>query len=151
MIVTFCGHAKFQRTEKYERKILTFLEEKVADRPADMYLGDYGEFDGFAYDCCKKFKETHPTVSLVFVTPYLTVQYQKNHLEYQKTRYDSIIYPEIEDKPLRFAISYRNKWMVKKADYIVCGIEHDWGGAYQTYQYAKKQKKPIFNVTGKDI
>ena len=116
-----------------------------------MYLGDYGEFDGFAYDCCKKFKETHPTVSLVFVTPYLTVQYQKNHLEYQKTRYDSIIYPEIEDKPLRFAISYRNKWMVKKADYIVCGIDHDWGGAYQTYQYAKKQKKSIFNVTGKDI
>ena len=65
MVVTFCGHAQFLKSEEYEKKILTFLEEKVADRPADMYLGDYGEFDGFAYDCCKKFKETHPKLTTI--------------------------------------------------------------------------------------
>ena len=102
MIVTFCGHTQFSKSEEYEQQILAFLEEKVGDQPADMYLGGYGSFDSFAYDCCKKYKETHPNVSLVFVTPYLTINYQKNHLDYQKTRYDSILYPEIED--IRFCL-----------------------------------------------
>ena len=116
-----------------------------------MYLGGYGGFDNFAYDCCKKFKETHSKVSLVFVTPYLTAEYQKNHLNYQKTRYDAIIYPEIENKPPRYAITYRNKYMVEKADFVVAYITHDWGGAYKTYQYAKSKKKPIFNVFGEEF
>ena len=151
MIVTFCGHAQFPRLKEYEQKILAFLTEKVGDTPADMYLGDYGGFDDFAYECCKKYKESHPNISLIFITPYMTVEYQRNHLEIQKKRYDEIIYPEIEDKPLRFAIIYRNRWMVEKADYVICGISYDWGGAYKTYQYAKRKQKMIFNITGKNI
>lgn len=151
MIVTFCGHAQFHKTEEYEQKILAFLEEKIGDQSADMYLGGYGGFDGFAYDCCKKYKETHPNISLVFVTPYLTIEYQKNHLDYQKTRYDSILYPEIENKPKRYAITYRNRYMVEKADFVVAYITHDWGGAYKTYQYAKRKKKSIFNISGEEL
>ena len=49
MIVTFCGHAHFSKSEDYEQKILAFLEKKVGDQPADMYLGGYGGFDSFAY------------------------------------------------------------------------------------------------------
>lgn len=146
MIVAFCGHADFQKTEKHEKEILAFLEEKVGDRPAEMYLGGYGNFDGFAFDVCKKYKKIHQRVSLVLVTPYLTVEYQRNHLDKQKTEYDSIIYPQIEDKPLRFAISYRNKWMVEKADYVVAYVAHAWGGAYITYTHAKRRKKEIFNL-----
>ena len=112
MIVTFCGHSHFSKSEEYEQKILSFFEDKVGNQPADMYLGGYGDFDNYAYSCCKKYKETHPDISLVFVTPYLTVEYQRNHLDYQQTRYDSILYPEIEDKPPRFAISYRNKYSI---------------------------------------
>ena len=75
MIVTFCGHSDFTKSAEYEEKILAFLEEKVGDRSADMYLGGYGAFDSFAYECCKKYKTTHPQISLVFVTPYLAVTY----------------------------------------------------------------------------
>ena len=57
MIVTFCGHSKFSASMEYERKILSFLEEWVGDNVAEMYLGGYGEFDGFAYTCCKKYKK----------------------------------------------------------------------------------------------
>jgi len=151
MIVTFCGHGNFQKTEEYERKIIAFLEEKIGDSSADMYLGEYGGFDRFAYDCCKKYKNTHPNISLIFVTPYLSVEYQKNHLEYKQSRYDLILYPEIEDKPKRFAISYRNKYMVEQADYVIAYIDHAFGGAFKTYQYAKRKKKAIINITGKDI
>ena len=146
MVVAFCGHAQFSQSDLYEERILSFLEKKVGDLPAEMYLGGYGEFDGFAYECCRKYKETHPNVVIVFVTPYLTESYQKNHLEYQKERYDLIIYPEIEDKPLKFAISYRNKYMVEKADCLIVYVEHAWGGAHAMYQYARRKKKEIFNL-----
>lgn len=146
MIVTFCGHAQFPKSKEYEQKILAFLEEKVGDEPADMYLGGYGEFDSFAYECCKKYKEAHPEISIVLVTPYLDAGYQRNHLKYQETRYDFILYPEIENKPKRYAITYRNKYMIEKADYVVAYVTHDWGGAYATYKYAKRRGKGIFNL-----
>ena len=146
MIVTFCGHAQFQKSEEYEQKILSFLKERVGDHSADIYLGGYGNFDNFAYACCKKYKETHPNISLVFVTPYLTSDYLHRRLQHQETMYDSILYPEIENKPKRYAITYRNKYMVEKADYIIAYISHDRGGAYTTYKYAKKIGKSIFNL-----
>lgn len=146
MIVTFCGHDHFPKLEKHEERILAFLEEKVGKQPADMYLGGYGGFDQFAYECCKKYQKTHPNISLVFVTPYLMSDYQHNHLRFQKTMYDSVLYPEIENKPKRYAILYRNKYMVEKADYVIAYVSHNWGGAYSTYQYAKRKGKNIFNL-----
>lgn len=47
MIVTFCGHACFSKSEMYEHKILDFLEQKVGEQTASMYLGGYGNFDKF--------------------------------------------------------------------------------------------------------
>lgn len=149
MVISFFGHAEFQRTAEYEQKILCFLEETVGDRHADLYLGGYGDFDRFAYDCCKKYQKTHPRVALIFITPYLTVEYQQKHLSYQKERYDAIIYPEIEDKPLKFAITYRNRWMVEQSDYVICGITHNFGGAYEAYRHAKRKGKQIFHVADK--
>jgi hypothetical protein len=35
-------------------------ETKVGNNTAHIYLGDYGDFDNFAYDCCKKYQATHP-------------------------------------------------------------------------------------------
>ena len=151
MVISFFGHSNFIKTETYEEKMLSLLEEKVGDAPADFYLGGYGDFDYFAFECCKKYKSKHPSVSLIFVTPYITVEYQKHHLNHQKERYDSIIYPEIENKPIKFAIIYRNRWMVEQADFIVCYIDHEWGGAFKAYQYAKQKKKQIFNIFDEDI
>ena len=146
MIVTFCGHSEFDCTEEYEKRILEVLEEYVGDSPAQMYLGGYGGFDEFAYRCCREYKKTHPKISLIFITPYLTESYQQNRLSFEKEKYDEIIYPEIEDVPLRFAITYRNKWMIERADLVVCGITHDWGGAYKSYAYAKQKNKRIINI-----
>ena len=151
MIVSFFGHSHFVGNKELEMKIIAYLEETVGAQVADIYLGGYGEFDRFAYECCKKYKENHPSISLVFVTPYLTVEYQRNHLENKKTRYDAILYPEIEDKPLKFAIVYRNRYMVEKADFVVAYITHDWGGAYKTYQYAKRKKKFMFNISDEEF
>ncbi len=146
MIVTFCGHSNFRGNEEQKLKVLEILEREVGMHNADLYLGGYGGFDEFAYECCKAYKESYPNVSLIFITPYITDSYQRNRLTALKAKYDRIFYPDIENRPLKFAISYRNQWMVEESDLVICAINHDWGGAFQTYQYAKRKKKTIFNI-----
>ena len=100
------------------------------------YLGGYGGFDEFAYNCAKKYKETHSSARLIFVTPYITEEYQRNRLCDMKNFYDGIIYPELERVPKKFAITYRNKYMARSADLVIAYITHDYGGAYSMYKEA---------------
>ena len=151
MIVTFCGHAQYIATKEDKQRLLTKLEEVIGDAPAEFYLGGYGAFDAFAYACAKAYQKKHPKAKLVLVTPYMTLDYQKNRLEPQKDLYDSIYYPELENVPLKFAILERNKHMVEKADYVIAYVDHTWGGAYQAYKHAQRKKKPLFNLSDKEI
>ena len=146
MIIAFCGHSNFIKDYKYEKRLLSFLESYIGNKNACIYLGGIGGFDEFALECCQKYKTKHPNTSLFLITPYLTEEYQKNHLNYLKDRYDGIIYPEIENKPKRFAIVYRNRWMVEQADCIVSYISHNFGGAYDMYKYALRKNKEVFNI-----
>ena len=146
MVITFCGHMQFTPTTEYINAILNFLSEKVGDKSADVYLGGYGAFDLFAYDCCKKYKERNANLSLWYITPYMPSQNKQQYFCTQGKRYDGIIYPEIEGKPKKFAISYRNQWMVDRSDYVIAYVVHGYGGAHATYQYAKKKGKEVLNL-----
>ena len=146
MIVTFFGHRDFVAGEMYEEMLMSAFEEAVAGEDVEFYLGDQGAFDRFAYVCAKKYKEIHTNASLVYVTPYLTEDYQRRHLCGLRGKYDSIIYPNIENTPLKYAILARNKYMVQKADLIVAYVDHSWGGAYQMLCFAKKNQKAILNL-----
>ncbi len=151
MIITFCGHSDYIQTAEDERRMLSLLEEKIGDRHAELYLGGYGSFDEFARKCGRRYQATHPNTRLIFVTPYITENYQKNHLQAQKDLYDDILYPSLESVPKRFAISHRNRWMVERADLVIAYIAHAFGGAYQTYRHAGKKNKEIVNLTGQDF
>lgn len=146
MIVSFCGHSHYIKKDGDERRLLDFLEETVGEKEADMFLGGYGEFDAFAYNCCKKYSETHKQVKLIYVTPYQLTKDNEKRQEQYLSEFDYIIYPEIEDKPLRYAITYRNKYMIECADCVVAYVSHSWGGAYTSYKYAKRLRKRIFNL-----
>ena len=95
---------------------------------------------------CKKYKATHPDVSLLLILPYIPTRYRQEDLEEKKAQYDELIYPELENVPLRFAIDRRNKWIVDRADCIICWIDHDWGGAYQACRYARRKGKCVIDL-----
>ena len=150
MVVTFCGHSSFIKTPRLEEELLRLLEEWVGEAPADFLLGGYGGFDAFAYQCCKQYQKEHSKTKLIFVTPYMTESYQINHLSYEQGFYDEIVYPPIEDKPKRFAILYRNQWMVEAADLVIAYVQYSCGGAYQTYRYAQRKKRVLINLAELD-
>ena len=140
MIITFCGHSTFFKSTEIEEQLLSILQSQVGDTSCEFYLGGYGAFDGFAREICRKFQKEHPQTKLVYVTPYLDID------KFTLDLYDESVYPPIEDKPRKFAISYRNKWMVENADLVIAYINHSSGGAYTTYQHAKRKKKQIINL-----
>ena len=141
MIIAFCGHSRYNVTQEDEYKILEYLEQRVGDEPVELYLGAYGAFDLFAYDCSKKYKMKHPNAKLVFITPYNDCNYLNNKFVCANKEFDYIIYPELEKVPLKYAIVYRNRWIVDKADVIIAYVARRYGGAYTTYRYAKQRKK----------
>ena len=46
----------------------------------------------------------------------------------------------------RYAISWRNKWMIRESDVVITYITHSWGGAAQFAEMVKKKRKRIINV-----
>ena len=52
----------------------------------------------------------------------------------------------VETVPPRFAIAWRNKWMLREADYVVTYITHGWGGAAQFAELAERQGKVIIRL-----
>ena len=52
----------------------------------------------------------------------------------------------IETVPPRFAINYRNKFMLENADFVITYVTHSWGGAAKYKQMAEKKKKRIIEL-----
>ena len=46
----------------------------------------------------------------------------------------------------KYAISYRNNWIVKKADLVVCYITLSFGGAAKFVEKARKNGKIIYTL-----
>lgn len=139
MIVTFCGHKSGYEKSDVFIILLSSVRELIQEGADTFYLGGYGNFDWQAARAVQKMKNEYPSIRSVLVIPYL-------NRKYDKKLYDEIIYPPIEKVPLRFAISKRNEWMVERADVIISGVEHNWGGAYTTLKFAERKKKRIIYI-----
>lgn len=139
MVIAFCGHSEIYDDGTLEARLFHLLENVVANESVEMLLGGYGDFDFLAYKCCKRLKEQGRRVLLIYVTPYL-------HFVMPHEKYDEIIYPDIEDKPPKYAIVYRNRWMIDKADCVISYVNYERGGAFTTYAYAKKKGKEVINL-----
>lgn len=145
MIIAFCGHSENVSNCKLENRILELLELEAQDESVVFYLGGYGVFDSIAHSCCKKYQRIHTSAKLYFITPYIDKVYLKNR-EILIDDCDGTIYPEIENTPRRYAILARNKWIVEKADLIIAYVNHSWGGAAKTLNYANKTKTRYINL-----
>ena len=145
MIIAFCGHADYIKHEPHEQILLDILQTEIGNNPVELFFGGYGSFDTFALQCGIKYRRMHPNTKLILVTPYLSKAsfcYMKNN----KTTYDTVLYPPLENIPPKYAIVHRNRWIVEQADLIIAYVNHPWGGAFTTLQHAKKKEKRIFNL-----
>ncbi len=138
MKVTFCGHAEIMRRDYVESWLADTVETLILEGADTFFLGGYGEFDKLCAAVLRKLRKAYPHIRIILVLAYL-------NRNTDTSGYDSSLYPDLEDVPLRFAISKRNQRMVDMADVIVAYVIRSFGGAQKTLQYAKKKGKKIIS------
>ncbi len=109
------------------------------------YVGNNGNFDTMVRRQLEDLSHIYPiTYSVVLA-----------YLPTEKNKYDNLtntIYPEgLETVPKRFAISYRNKWMIQQAAIVVTYVIHNFGGAAQFKEMAKKKNKVVIDLIQRDV
>ena len=61
--------------------------------------------------------------------------------------YDTVLIPmELAEVHYKKAITERNRWMIDEADLLIAYVHRDFGGAYSSVKYARKQGKMVINV-----
>lgn len=141
MICAFFGH---KDTPESVKPLLEAAIRRIIENYPDttFYVGHNGNFDRMVLSVIKNLSVEFPNLSYAVILAYLPTGKSAE-------RYNGLttLYPEgIECVPKKYAISYRNDWIVKKADIVVCYITRSFGGAAQFVKKAKNKRKIVYNV-----
>ena len=147
--VAFFGHRYIDNPLKVEELLEEQIRKLINEKEyVDFLVGRNGEFDQCVSSTVLRVRKNvrDDNSALVLMLPYPTAEYLNNE-EYFHDYYTDveISYSASVAHP-KSAIQIRNREMVDRADLVICYIEHNEGGAYQTVQYAKKQDKKIINL-----
>ena len=141
MIITFLGHSRIHHTDELMKNVENAIKNNIGEKEKVIfYCGGMGDFDNICAKACLKIKEKRTNCELLLVKAYI------NSKNFNDLIYDEIIYPPLENVPLKFAIVERNKWMIKNADLVISYINHSHGGAHNCLLYAQKLNKRIINI-----
>lgn len=141
---TFFGHRQCPVSMRPALKCC--LEDLITHHDVTVfYVGNQGAFDSIVRSVLRELAEQYTNITYAVVLAYLPTE-SKDDLVRQQN-YSDTIYPEgIETVPKRFAIDWRNKWMLQQADYVVTYITHSWGGAAKFAAKAIKSGKNVINL-----
>lgn len=140
-VCTFFGHRDCPATIRPRlRAVLVELIERHGVE--QFYVGRQGAFDAMARSVLRELAEVYSHISYAVVLERLPGPRDKAVWDFSDT-----IFPEgLETVPPWFAISRRNEWMLKQADFVVTYITHNWGGAAQYAEKAQRQGKRVLNL-----
>ena len=146
---TFTGHRDLVRIAVSD--ILAVLEGIILQSDEDMecLVGGMGDFDGLAASAVRSLKRKYKNrkIRLILVMPYMQKKVNDQKAYYEEM-YDEIIVPaELDGIHYKRAITLRNRWMVDQSEYVIAMVWRDYGGAYDTLKYARKQKKKIIELS----
>lgn len=134
---TFFGHRDCPSDirEKLQKAVVDLIEKKDVDF---FYVGNQGQFDAMACSVLRKLRNEYPQIDYTVVLAYMPQG---------KEDFSDTMLPEgIERVPKRFAISWRNNWMLSRSDFVIAYVTHTWGGAAQFVERAEKQGKTVIRI-----
>ena len=137
---TFFGHRDCPETLK--SKLREMLIDLITNHNVDMfYVGNQGRFDAIVRGVLRKLKNEYPQINYAVVLAYMPGK-QTEYDDYS----DTMLPEGIESVHPRYAISWRNNWMLKQSDYVVTYITHSYGGAAQYAEKATRSGKVVINL-----
>ena len=137
-VCTFFGHSTCPVSIRpaLRDSIVELIENKGVSM---FYVGDRGEFDRMVLSVLRELKSEYD-IDYAIVLAYLP----EKHGAADTRDFSDALFPEgIEKVPKRFAIAWRNRWMLQRSDYVITYVRHSWGGAAQFAELAQRQKKTV--------
>ena len=137
---TFFGHRECP--DSIKPKLRTVMIDLINNHDVDMfYVGNQGQFDAIVRNVLRELKNEYPQINYTVVLAYMPGK-QTEYDDYS----DTMLPEGIESVHPRYAISWRNKWMLRQSYHVVTYITHSWGGAAQFAKKAVKQGKVVINI-----
>ena len=137
---TFFGHSDCPETIKPNLRAV--LIDLIVNQNVEMfYVGNQGRFDAIVRNVLRDLKMDYPSINYAVVLAYMPGK-QSEYDDYS----DTMLPEGIETVHPRYAISWRNNWMLKKSDYVVTYITRAWGGAVRYANQATTQKQLIVSL-----
>ena len=141
MVVCFLGHRDTPSTVRAD--LLECIENLITEGADSFLVGSQGAFDAIVLSALRTVKERHPHINYNVVLAYMPGPQE----EYTYADPMETMYPEgLESVPKRFAISWRNDWMLKESEVVVCYVRHSFGGSGKFVEKAVKQNKRVINL-----
>ena len=139
---TFFGHRDCQASVR--PKLREILIDLIENHSVDVfYVGRNGAFDRLVRSVFRELVQEYPHIRYAVVLERMPGKQREDDAE----DFSDTLLPEgIEEVPPRFAISWRNRWMLRQSDFVVTYITHSWGGAAQFAEMAERQKKIVINL-----
>lgn len=145
MTCTFFGHRYV--SNEIEPALRSTLIDLIENHGVSLfYVGNHGGFDAMVRYVLRELSARYP------ITYHVVLAYLPGKKDEFDTRdYLDTIFPEgIEDVPKRFAINYRNKWMIEQSDFVVTYVtNHIASGAAQFKERAEKRGKAVIELSSK--
>lgn len=141
MICTFLGHRNCPREIEpiLRRTLIDLIENKDVHK---FYVGNHGGFDLMVHRLLKELVRIYSIEYDVVLTCVPGKKFDPENDDPENT-----ILPEgIESVPPRFAITWRNRWMIKQSDYVITYVQYSCGGAAKFKELAERQNKIIINL-----
>lgn len=141
-VCTFFGHRDCPTTVEpmLHQVLVKLIEERHVDT---FYVGRQGAFDALVRTELQALATRYPHIRYAVVLERVPGKRE----QFATPAYADTMLPEgIETVHPRYAIVWRNQWMLKRADYVVTYITHSWGGAAKFAEKAICQKKNVINL-----
>lgn len=142
MTCTFFGHKNC--SEKIEPMLRAAIVGLIENNGVNIfYVGNQGRFDYMTYRVLKELSKTY-SIEYYVVPAYLPI---KKSEKYTFEPRDTLFPDGIETVPRRYAVCYRNRWMIRRSDYVITHVSSPVGsGAAKFKDLAEKQGKTVINI-----
>ena len=142
-VCCFFGHR--DTTDDIKDKLRQEIRSLIInENTRKFYVGNHGHFDYTVLKVLREMKTEFPSIDYAVV---LSRMPDRPADEYAHFTPEESLFPDgLEKVPRKFGILWRNNWMLKRADTVICYVLHYSGGSGRMIEKAQKLGKTVINL-----
>lgn len=134
---TFFGHRDCPESVRAQVReaVVQLIEEHGVEL---FYVGNHGRFDAVVRSVLREAARQYPHIRYAVVLSAMPTG--------QEETSDTMLPEGIEKIHPRYAIDWRNNWMLCRSEYVVICISRAWGGAAKWADRARRAGKNVIAI-----